>query len=73
MRYAHDLSQIQLDKPSILAIGVFDGVHRGHRFLISQLVETAQKCGCYAGLLSSSPPRYGATGCSHTLLPYDGN
>jgi riboflavin kinase/FMN adenylyltransferase len=55
MRYAHDLSQIQLDKPSILAIGVFDGVHRGHRFLISQLVETAQKCGCYAGLLSFHP------------------
>ncbi|MFZ4826519.1 MAG: bifunctional riboflavin kinase/FAD synthetase [Phototrophicaceae bacterium] len=55
MRYASDLSQIQLDKPSILAIGVFDGVHRGHQFLISQLVETAQKCGCYAGLLSFHP------------------
>ena len=55
MRYVSHLSQIQLDKPSILAIGVFDGVHRGHQFLISQLVETAQKCGCYAGLLSFHP------------------
>lgn len=55
MRYASNLSQIQLDRPSILAIGVFDGVHRGHQFLISQLVETAQRYGCYAGLLSFHP------------------
>lgn len=37
------------DKDMLLAIGVFDGVHLGHKYLLSQLVEKA-RC---KGLLSS--------------------
>lgn len=31
--------------PAVATIGFFDGVHRGHRFLISNIVETAKQAG----------------------------
>jgi len=31
--------------PSVATIGFFDGVHQGHRFLISNMVETAKQAG----------------------------
>jgi riboflavin kinase/FMN adenylyltransferase len=34
--------KLNLNKP-VVAIGVFDGVHRGHRSLISEVVEAAEK------------------------------
>jgi riboflavin kinase/FMN adenylyltransferase len=40
---------------SVLAIGNFDGVHRGHQVLIGQTVETARKAGCPAGAMVFEP------------------
>ncbi len=41
MQHLYDLEQVQLQKPSLVTIGVFDGVHRGHQHLIRSLVEAA--------------------------------
>jgi riboflavin kinase / FMN adenylyltransferase len=41
MNHIYDLTNAHLAKPSIVTIGVFDGVHRGHAHLIRQLVAEA--------------------------------
>ena len=44
-----------LDHPAFLTIGNFDGVHRGHQMLVSEMVEAAHLAGCEAGLLTFDP------------------
>jgi len=41
--------------PSHLAIGIFDGVHRGHQAVISKAVENAQADSTLAGVLTFFP------------------
>ena len=45
----------ELDGPLHLALGVFDGVHRGHQAVIGAAVEGAQKSGGVAGVLTLEP------------------
>lgn len=42
-------------KPSVLALGAFDGVHRGHQYLISQAVERAKEENCCCGVFTFFP------------------
>jgi riboflavin kinase/FMN adenylyltransferase len=44
-----------LDGPVYLAIGNFDGVHRGHQMLIGELAAAAHTAGGRAGLLTFEP------------------
>ena len=44
----------QVLPPSVATIGFFDGVHRGHRFLINQVKEVADKDGLYSALVTFS-------------------
>ena len=37
MRLIHSFEEIQLTEDSVVTIGSFDGVHRGHRALIKQV------------------------------------
>ncbi len=43
MRHIHSFEEAGLSKPSVVTIGVFDGVHRGHQHLVGKLVDYAKK------------------------------
>lgn len=53
--HIHDLTSAFLDKPSVVTIGVFDGVHIGHQHLIRQLVAEAKAAGKLAVVLTFFP------------------
>ncbi|MBK8032653.1 MAG: bifunctional riboflavin kinase/FAD synthetase [Chloroflexi bacterium] len=55
MNHVYDLATIQLDQPSVVTIGVFDGVHRGHQHLIQRLVRSARESGRLAVVLTFFP------------------
>ena len=52
MSLEEDLSHFESDRDSTITIGVFDGVHRGHRHLIDALVQEARSAGALAGVLT---------------------
>lgn len=54
MKHYHSLAETQLQN-SHLAIGVFDGVHRGHRQIITKLVETAHRNNSPTAILTFDP------------------
>jgi len=55
MEVIDDLSSTNLNRDTIITIGAFDGVHRGHQHLIQQLVETARQTDRLAGLITFYP------------------
>ncbi len=50
--YYHLGEQKEDIEPSVATIGFFDGVHRGHQFLINHLVETARKDGLASTIIT---------------------
>ena len=52
MRIDLELAQPSADCDSVLTVGVFDGVHRGHRHLIGQLRREATAQGRLAGVVT---------------------
>ena len=52
MSLEEDLAYLSPARDSALTIGVFDGVHRGHRHLIAALVEEARASGLLAGVVT---------------------
>ncbi len=55
MRVFHALPNPPLDRPCNLAIGNFDGVHRGHQALLGAMIDDARRHGRQAGLLTFDP------------------
>jgi len=47
-----ELAKVLPRKDMLLAIGVFDGVHLGHRYLISQLTQRAKQLGLLCGVVT---------------------
>ncbi len=45
MQLEQELAEFQQDRDSLITIGVFDGVHLGHKYLINQLKELARQQG----------------------------
>jgi riboflavin kinase / FMN adenylyltransferase len=54
-QHIHNLSEAQLAQRSIVTIGVFDGVHKGHQYLVKRLVEEARANGRLAVVLTFFP------------------
>ncbi len=46
------LSKLSPDKDTVLTIGVFDGVHLGHKHLLSKLVERARERNLLSGVVT---------------------
>jgi riboflavin kinase/FMN adenylyltransferase len=55
MEHLYHLAQAQLERPSLVTIGVFDGVHKGHQHLIRQLVNEAHTHNRQAVVLTFFP------------------
>lgn len=55
MSHIENLSTINLLQPSVVTIGVFDGVHQGHQHLIRRLVGEAHATGRLAVVLTFFP------------------
>jgi len=52
MQVDEELTELAPDKDMILTIGVFDGVHLGHKYLISQLTGCARQQGLLSGVVT---------------------
>ena len=52
MRLDEELGQLSPDRETELTIGVFDGVHRGHRHLVEQVAREAARTGRQAGVIT---------------------
>jgi len=52
MPVEEELARLSPNKDTLLTIGVFDGVHLGHKYLISQLKEHARQQNLLAGVVT---------------------
>ncbi|MFW5701335.1 MAG: riboflavin kinase [Bacteroidota bacterium] len=50
-----NFSEIPRDPETVLTVGTFDGIHRGHRLIIDRLLEISRKCSLRAVLVSFHP------------------
>ena len=55
MIHVHTLSDLVSDRPSLLTLGAFDGVHRGHQTLIRNLVIRAHEKNFRAAVVTFFP------------------
>ncbi|MBO9335541.1 MAG: bifunctional riboflavin kinase/FAD synthetase [Roseiflexus sp.] len=55
MNIIYGLPQSINERPTVLTIGAFDGVHRGHAHLISTTVQRARALECQAAVLTFDP------------------
>ncbi|MBN2305238.1 MAG: bifunctional riboflavin kinase/FAD synthetase [Anaerolineae bacterium] len=55
MQHVYDLTDASPAGPTIVAVGMFDGVHRGHQHLIRRLVDTARAQGYVPTVLTFFP------------------
>ena len=52
MQVEEELAQLSPKKDMLITIGVFDGVHRGHKYLLAQLTEHARREGLLSGVVT---------------------
>ena len=52
MQVEEELAELSPEKDMLLTIGVFDGVHLGHKYLISQLAEHARQHNLLSGVIT---------------------
>ncbi|OQY25950.1 MAG: riboflavin biosynthesis protein RibF [Anaerolineaceae bacterium 4572_32.1] len=55
MQVIDNLEQIKLQQNTVLTIGSFDGVHRGHQHLVGRILQQAREKDMLAGLITFYP------------------
>ncbi|HEY2847419.1 MAG TPA: bifunctional riboflavin kinase/FAD synthetase [Pyrinomonadaceae bacterium] len=55
MRIFHDLENANIAKPTVLTLGVFDGLHLGHQAIMTKVVESAAAAGAVATAITFDP------------------
>jgi riboflavin kinase/FMN adenylyltransferase len=55
MQVVDELSRVRLSQETVLTIGAFDGVHRGHQALIGTIIDRAQAAGRLSAVLTFHP------------------
>jgi riboflavin kinase/FMN adenylyltransferase len=55
MQILRTLDRKYYDKNSVVTVGTFDGVHRGHRIVIDKVQELKKPCGCRSVILTFDP------------------
>jgi len=55
MQHVYRLEDANPSGPTIVAVGMFDGVHLGHQYLLHRLVSTAHSAGCVPTVLTFFP------------------
>src|SRR5690606_2542367 len=55
MKIFHGLENANIQKPTLLTLGVFDGLHLGHQQIIRTVVERAGKTGAIPTAITFDP------------------
>ena len=55
MEIIRDLTSVHLTRPTVLTIGSFDGIHRGHQYLISRVINRAKETDAASALVTLHP------------------
>ena len=52
MSVLEELARLHTTNPTVITVGMFDGVHKGHQYLIGCLKESAARQGCASGVIT---------------------
>src|SRR5690625_6288698 len=64
MRREHGFGEIRRDERSVITIGTFDGLHRGHQAILEYLIECARAVDGTSTVVTFDPhPREVVRGC----------
>lgn len=55
MRLFHGTDNADIQRPTVLTLGVFDGLHLGHQLIISTVVERAKETGAVPTVITFDP------------------
>src|ERR687884_67870 len=55
MRLFHGYENAGIARPTVLTLGVFDGLHLGHQLIVRTVVERAQACGAVPTVITFDP------------------
>lgn len=55
MEIIRDLTTVHVPRPTVLTIGSFDGIHRGHQYLIQRVVARSREIGAASALVTLHP------------------